>query len=270
MRKWLEARRAGQVIMPDPDAKTSCLRPARSTTLREKLEKGMLPAGSQLWSSSAATPVQEKLLELKTSDAHPLLQGATPQGVLHGGAAKTGGAAQKRGRQGAAGGLSSEGARKKAALASPMPWVSPTGQAAVQILQNLQMLQGHVGVGAASVGSSPGVSPLAPGGPTLMMAPPSSAKRGSAGAGGGGGGGGGGGVPDLLSPGTANATELLRQLSKPVDTVSPPALPCNDDTSVSLANSGSDTKVAALPSAAAGPQPAATDQAGLSWQQGFL
>ena len=58
MRSWLAKRLSGQAIQPDPDAKTSCLRPARSSTLREKLENGMLPAGSQLWSSSASQPVR--------------------------------------------------------------------------------------------------------------------------------------------------------------------------------------------------------------------
>ena len=48
MRSWLAKRLSGQAIQPDPDAKTSCLRPARSSTLREKLENGMLPAGSSL------------------------------------------------------------------------------------------------------------------------------------------------------------------------------------------------------------------------------
>ena len=35
LRSWLEKRRAGQQTQPDPDAKTSCLRPARASTLRE-------------------------------------------------------------------------------------------------------------------------------------------------------------------------------------------------------------------------------------------
>jgi hypothetical protein len=218
MREWLESRRAGQVIMPDPDAKTSCLRPARSTTLREKLEKGMLPAGSQLWSSSAATPVQERLLELKTSEAYLLPDGATPQGALHGGAAKGRkpvAAAKRAGEDDAVNAIPC----KKPALASPMPWVSPTGQAAVHILQN--MLGGP---GLVNAGPSPGASPLAPSGVTLM-APPSSAKRDAARS---------DGVPDLLSPGTANATELLRQLSKPVDTVSPPSLLGGNETNLSV------------------------------------
>ena len=234
MRTWLEMRRQGQVILPDPDAKTSCLRPARSTTLREKLEKGMLPAGSQMWSSSASTPVQERLMSLEASESHPLPDGATLQGSLYGGGvahAKVG-AALKRPRGGGVVGS----ARKKPA-GSPMPWVSPTGQAAVDILQN--MLVGMPGGVEPSPG--PGVSPIAPGagammmapstaswsggaptpgaaGAMMMMAPPSSAKR-------AGPPPEDAGVPDLLSPLTLNATELLRQLSKPVDTVSPPALP---------------------------------------------
>lgn len=233
MREWLEARRAGQVIMPDPDAKTSCLRPARSTTLREKLEKGMLPAGSQLWSSSAATPVQERLLERDTSELHALPDGATPQGVLHGGTARShGGVAQQRaGEDGAV----SSNARKKSALPSPMPWVSPTGQAAVQILQNMLGIQPE----SARGGPSPGASPLAPSGATLM-APPSSASRDAACS--------MDGVPDLLSPGTASATELLRQLSKPVDMVSPPSLlSCDNTLSVASAGSSTSTGVAELP-----------------------
>ena len=49
LRSWLEKRRAGQQTQPDPDAKTSCLRPARASTLREKLrgegEAAALPSG---------------------------------------------------------------------------------------------------------------------------------------------------------------------------------------------------------------------------------
>ena len=233
MREWLHARRAGQVIMPDPDAKTSCLRPARSTTLREKLEKGMLPAGSQLWSSSAATPVQERLLELKTSERYALSDGATPQGALHGDAANSKfGAVQKR--DGAVVGLDPREV-KKTALASPMPWVSPTGQAAVQILQNM------LGEQPGSIsGPRPGVSPVAPSGATLM-APPSSAKR---------DGTCGDGVPDLLSPGTAHATEILRQLSKPVDTVSPPNLLPANGLTPSVGMVGIDSSAAPVTSSA--------------------
>lgn len=252
MREWLEARRAGQVIMPDPDAKTSCLRPARSTTLREKLEKGMLPAGSQLWSSSAATPVQERLQELTTSELYALPDGATPQGALHGGAAKgrkPAAASKRAGEYGTVNAIPC----KKPALASPMPWVSPTGQAAVHILQN--MLGGP---GLENAGPSPGVSPLAPSGVT-MMAPPSSAKRDT---------GRSDGVPDLLSPGTANATELLRQLSKPVDSVSPPSLVGGNETlSVSLAGSGGSSASLA---ASTGPLPPQVAEPTQPWMHGCV
>lgn len=248
MREWLEARRTGQIIMPDPDAKTSCLRPARSTTLREKLEKGMLPAGSQLWSSSAATPVQERLLDLKPSELYSLPSGATPRGVLKEVTAQpTGGATHKRVGQDIQG-----SARKKTALASPMPWVSPTGQAAVQILQNMLGEQ----PGSVSAEPSPGASPLVPQGSTLM-APPSSAKRNTC----------RDDVPDLLSPGTANATELLRQLSKPVDSVSPPSLLPGDD-AASVAATGDSGSIAALPEGVTG-LPAVVPVA-TGWQEGCV
>lgn len=259
MRTWLQMRRQGQVILPDPDAKTSCLRPARSTTLREKLEKGMLPAGSQMWSSSASTPVQERLLSLETVESHPLPDEASLQGALYGGGvahAKVG-AALKRSRDG--GGVQAS-ARKKPA-GSPMPWVSPTGQAAVDILHN--MLGGRFGglpdpspgvrAGGADLAclAGPGVSPIAPG-HMMMMAPPSSAKRVGLPE--------DAGVADLLSPGTADATELLRQLSKPVDTVSPPALPVAAGTSFA----------GPTPVVGAKPGTVLVQPTGQSWREGFL
>eukprot|EP01050_Picozoa_sp_SAG11_P018132 SAG11_NODE_2695_length_3081_cov_1.330315_1_plen_105_part_10 len=39
MKEWLDARRAGQINVPQPDEPTSVLRPSRATTFREKRHK---------------------------------------------------------------------------------------------------------------------------------------------------------------------------------------------------------------------------------------
>jgi len=64
MRDWLHRRLTGRAMDPEMDEKTSILRPARSTTLREKLQ-GILPGSSQAGGGGAAyngPPVQAELL----------------------------------------------------------------------------------------------------------------------------------------------------------------------------------------------------------------
>ena len=53
MRDWLHRRLTGRAMDPEMDEKTSILRPARSTTLREKLQ-GILPGSSQAGGGGAA------------------------------------------------------------------------------------------------------------------------------------------------------------------------------------------------------------------------
>ena len=64
MRDWLHRRLTGRPMDPEMDEKTSILRPARSTTPREKLQ-GILPGSSQAGGGGAAyngPPVQAELL----------------------------------------------------------------------------------------------------------------------------------------------------------------------------------------------------------------